>query len=153
MSALDKIREWIATFPDHQKLNDFQVDYTDAVPNNGGIFPSGLVEVSRTRDILGTTTVENQYNFGLYYVFEKAAGDDEGASINADWVMDFQEWVQEQSIRRLAPTFGDDPGSERIQAQNGVLYAADDEGIATYMVQLSVNFTKIIRSDSKWLII
>lgn len=152
MSDLEKICSWIATFPDHQKLTDFQVDYTDAVPNNGGIFPSGLVEVSRTRDIFGTTTVENQYNFGLYYVFEKAAGDEEGAAINADWVMDFQKWVQDQSIRGLAPTFGDDPRTERIQAQNGVLYAADEEGTATYMVQLSVNFTKTIRSESKWLI-
>lgn len=152
MSDLEKICAWIATFPEHQKLTDFQVDYTDAVPNNGGIFPSGLVEVSRTRDIFGSTTVENQYNFGLYYVFEKAAGDEEGAAINADWVMDFQKWVQDQSIRGLAPTFGDDPRTERIQAQNGVLYAADEEGTATYMVQLSVNFTKTIRSESKWLI-
>lgn len=151
MSALEKIREWIATFPDHQKLTDFQVDYTDAVPNNGGIFPSGLVEISRAKDIFGTTTVANQYNFGLYYVFEKPTGDDEHAAINADWVMDFQEWVQDQSIRGQAPTFGDDPQSERIQAQNGVLYAADEEGTATYMVQLSVTFTKTIRSESQWL--
>jgi hypothetical protein len=37
-----------------------------------------------------------------------------------------------------------------IQDENGVLYAADEEGTATYMVQLSVNFTKFIRSDSIW---
>ena len=143
MSDIEKIRKWISTFPDHQKLNGFQVDYTDRIPNNGGIFPSGLVEISRTTDILGTVTVENQYNFGLYYVFLKAPGDDAGAVHNADWVMDFQKWVQEQSIRKLAPTFGDEPGTERIQAQNGVLYDADEEGTATYMVQLSINFTKI----------
>lgn len=143
MSDLERIRNWIATFPDHRKLNGFQVDYTDAVPNNGGIFPSGLVEISRVEDILGNVTVNNQYNFGLYYVFTKDPGDDAGAAVNADWVMDFQKWVQEQSISRLAPTFGDEPHSERIQAQNGVLYDAEDEGTATYMVQLSVNFTKI----------
>lgn len=143
MSDIERVRAWIETFPDHRKLDGFQVDYTDAVPNNGGIFPSGLVEISRTEDILGNVTVRNQYNFGLYYVFPKAAGDNEGATINADWVMDFQKWVQEQSIRRLAPTFGDEPETERIQAQNGVLYDAEEEGTATYMVQLSVNFTKI----------
>lgn len=143
MSDLERIRNWIATFPDHKKLDGFQVDYTDAVPNNGGIFPSGLVEISRAENILGDVAVKNQYNFGLYYVFTKAPGDDAGAAVNADWVMAFQKWVQEQSILRLAPTFGDEPETERIQAQNGVLYAAEEEGTATYMVQLSVNFTKI----------
>lgn len=142
MSDIDKVREWIATYPDHQKLDGFRVDYTDAVPNNGGIFPSGLVEISSTMDIMGNTTVENQYNFGLYYVFFKAPGDDKGAAINADWVMDFQKWVQEQSVLGLAPTFGDEPMYERIQAQNGELYSVDDEGTAIYMVQLSINFTK-----------
>ena len=150
MSAIDKIRDWLATFPDYHKLSDFNVDYTDKIPNNGGIFPSGLVEISRSADIMGNVTVENQYNFGLYYVFAKAPGDDVGAAINADWVMDFQSWVQEQSIRRLAPTFGDDPDTERIQAQNGVLYAADEEGTATYMVQLSVTFTKFYKEESIW---
>ena len=142
MSDIEKVREWIETFPDHQKLDGFRVDYTDAVPNNGGIFPSGLVEVSRTTDIVGNVTVENQYNFGLYYVFPKDPGDDVGAAVNADWVMDFQKWVQDQSIRHLAPTFGDDPLYERIQAQNGELFSTDEEGTAIYMVQLSINFTK-----------
>ena len=43
MSAIDKIRDWLTTFPDYHKLSDFNVDYTDKIPNNGGIFPSGLV--------------------------------------------------------------------------------------------------------------
>ena len=150
MSAIDKIRDWLAAFPDYHKLSGFNVDYTNKIPNNGGIFPSGLVEISRSADIMGNVTVENQYNFGLYYVFTKAPGDDAGAAVNADWVMDFQNWVQEQSIRRLAPTFGDDPDTERIQAQNGVLYAADEEGTATYMVQLSVNYTRFYKEESIW---
>lgn len=142
MTDLERLKNWIATYPGYDILGSFQVDYTDRIPSNGGIFPSGLVEISRTEDILGNTTVQNQYNFGLYYVFLKDPGDDAGAQINADWIMDFQMWVQEQSVRRLAPTFGDEPRTEKIQAQNGVLYAADEEGTATYMVQLSVNFTK-----------
>ena len=142
MSELDKIRSWISTYPGFDILNQFDVDFTDKIPSSGGIFPSGLIEISRTRDILGNVEVRNQYNFGLYYVFAKAPGDDAGALINADWIMDFQRWVQDQSILGKAPTFGDDPGSERIQAQNGVLYAADEEGTATYMVQLSVKFKK-----------
>lgn len=142
MTALEKIRDWIGAYPGHDILRDFQVDWTDQVPANGGIFPSGLVEVDRRQDIFGNITITNQYNFGLYYVFTKAAGDDVGATDNADWIMDFQLWVQEQSATRKAPVFGDIPHREKIIAQNGVLYSAEDEGLATYMVQLSVQFIK-----------
>lgn len=142
MTALEKIREFVESYPNHTLIQDFHVDYTDKVPFNGGVFPSGLLEISRKRDILGNTTVTNQYNFGLYYVFEKAPEDDVGAAQNADWVMDFQEWVQAQSCMRTAPVFGDEPWNESITAQNGVLYDADEEGTAMYMVQLTVQFTK-----------
>jgi len=46
------------------------------------------------------------------------------------------------SVMGNAPTFGDDPRAEKITAQNGVLYGADEEGTAMYMVQLSVQFKK-----------
>ena len=39
-------------------------------------------------------------------------------------------------------TFGDDPDAETIKAQNGAVYAADEEGTAIYMVQLSINYIK-----------
>ena len=73
----------------------------------------------------------------------KSPEDDVGATDNAAWLMEFQRWVQEQSIRRLVPTFGDDPKRETIKAQNGANEYADKEGTGIYMVQLSVNFTKI----------
>lgn len=150
MNALEKIREFVGSYPGADILSEFSVDYTDQIPANGGIFPSGLVEISRRSDILGNVTVANQYNFGLYYRFEKAPGDDIQATINADWVMDFQGWVQAQSVMGLAPVFGDVPQQEKIIAQNGVLYAAEDEGVATYMVQLSVQFIKQFQTTNPW---
>lgn len=151
MTALEKIREWLATYPGFDILDKFHVDYTDQIPANGGIFPSGLVEVDRRQYIYGGGYTINQYNFGIYYNFEKAPKDDAGATINADWIMDFQEWVQWQSALGLAPVFGDVPDTERIMAQNGVLYDATDEGLATYMVQLSVRFTKTFEVKNEWL--
>lgn len=151
MTALEKVKSWIATYPEFDILGSFQVDYADHVPANGGIFPSGLVEVQRRQDIFGKVTVTNQYNFGLYYVFAKDPKDDVGATINADWVMDFQEWVQKQSATGQAPVFGDEPMDERIMAQNGVLYDADEDGTATYMVQLSVQFIKKFEVKNEWL--
>lgn len=143
MSALETIREWIKTYPGHDILSEFSIDYTNQIPANGGIFPSGLTEVSRRKYITGDTMVENQYNFGIYYVFAKATEDDARALVNADWVMDFQEWVQEQSVNGDCPQFGDKTLS--IKAQNGTLYAAEAEGTATYMVQLSVKFNKFFK--------
>jgi len=151
MTALEKIRTWLATYSGYDILSEFRVDYTDQIPSKGAIFPSGLVEVSRASDIFGNVTVTNQYNFGLYYVFKKPPGDDVEATINADWIMGFQEWAQEQSARGLAPVFGDVPRKERIMGQNGVLYEASDEGLATYVVQLSVQFTKKFEVTNEWL--
>lgn len=142
MTPLEKVQEWLKTYPGAYKMADYHVDYTDQVPNTAGLFPAGLVEVDRKTDICGITTVVNQYNFAIFCVFPKSPGDDTGATINADWVMDFQEWIQAQSIQREAPTFGDDPNSETIKAQNGALIETNQEGIAIYMVQLSVKFIK-----------
>lgn len=151
MTPLEKLKTWLGTYPGYDILSAFKVDYTDQVPNNGGVYPSGLVEIERREDIFGNITVTNQYNFGLYYVFEKSPGDDTGAAINADWIMDFQEWVQAQSVTGQAPTFGDVPRGEKIMAQNGVMYEADGEGTATYMVHLSVQFIKKFEVNNPWL--
>ena len=71
MTALEKIRDWIKTFPGYDILADFQVDYTDQMTaNSGGIFPSGLVEVGRTADIMGTVTVTNHSNRAVKVTFE-----------------------------------------------------------------------------------
>ena len=156
MTALEKIRMFVQSYPGADILGNFKIDFTDQIPGldmgEGSIFPSGLVEISRRADILGNVTVTNQYNFGLYYVFLKAPGDDIGATINADWLMDFQEWVQERSAKGLTPAFGDIPREERVTAQNGVLYDANAEGTAIYMVQLSVQFTKEFKTTGLWFI-
>lgn len=143
MSDLERIRNWLHKYPEINKIGALKVDYYAAQPNNGSIDPSGLVEISRTNDILGNVTVENQYNFGLYFVLAKAPDDDKGAKDNADWLLDFQRWIQEQSILQNVPVFGDVPEYETITAQNGKVEAADEEGTGIYSVQLSITFTKI----------
>lgn len=143
MSDLEKLREWVKTFPGYEAIADYRIDLMDQIPYQSSIAPSGLVQISRKEDILGNVIVENQYNFGLYYAFPKDPKDDTYATANAEWLMAFQNWVQEQSVRLLAPTFGNVPTEERMSAQNGSIYYADEEGTAVYVVQLSVNFKKI----------
>lgn len=151
MTALEKIQDWIKTFPQYDALTTFSVDYTSAEPTNGGLMPAGLVEVSRTTDIVGNVTVSNQYNFTLYFVFLKSPGDETTAEENAQWLMDFQDWVQAQSVAGKAPMFGDDARQETTKAQNGMLLEADAEGTAVYSVNLSANFVKKYEVENKWL--
>lgn len=142
MTALEKMREFVASFPDWDVLGELAIDYADRIPNTAGLFPSGLVPVRRRTDLLGNVETDDQYNFALYTVLGKSPGEDAGATLNAEWVMAFQQWVQEQSALGLAPTFGDYPRRERLVAQNGAIYSADPEGTAVYVIQITASFTK-----------
>lgn len=142
MNDLERIRQWLKSYPVPAPLIDIQVDYYSAQPENGSIAPAGLVEISRKEDILGNVTVENQYNFALHFVLLKPPEENVIASDNAAWLMDFQRWVQEECIRKRTPTFGDDPRAETIKAQNGELTWADEDGTGIYTVMLSINFVK-----------
>lgn len=139
------MRDFVASFPDFDILGTLNIDYTDRIPNSAGLFPSGQVEISRKKDIMGNATVENQLNFALYTVLEKSPNEDVGATANAEWLADFQSWVQEQSVTGNAPAFGDRPRNETIRAENGAIFAADSEGTAMYVVQISVRFIKEYR--------
>lgn len=150
MSVLKTVREWIQTFPGYGELNSVSVDWTEQVPGNGGIMPGGLIEIARSKSVTGMVTVQNQYNFTLYFVFPKAPYDDAGAEENAQWLLDFQEWVQAQSCTRKAPQFGDEPSKESIKAQNGALFGTDAEGTALYTVQLSIQFIKKYEEENIW---
>lgn len=142
-TALEKVRAWLKNYPGYSQLKDLTVDATDPRPSNGSVAPGGTVEIARKKDILGNVTITNQLNFTLYFVFSKDPDDDVQAEKNAQWLMDFQDWVQAQSITGQAPVFGDAPKRESVKAQNGTLFGADAEGCAVYAVQLSAQYIKI----------
>lgn len=143
MTDLEKIRSWLNTYPEIGKAQALNVDYYSQDPGGSNLAPSGLVEVSRKEDILGNVTVENQYNFAISFGFDKPLEDDATSTQNAEWLLAFQRWVQEQGIRRQVPVFGDDPRRETVKAQNGELSYADIDGNGIYTVMLSINFIKI----------
>ena len=148
MTALEKIRNWLRSYPRISQIQDLKVDYYSQTPDDSSIAPSGLVEVSRKEDVLGNVTVQNQYNFILYFVLAKPINDDSISTENAAWLLEFQAWVQEQSIRGEVPFFGDDPKNETIKAQNGTNDGVSQDGTTgLYTVLLSVNFTKIYKEE------
>ena len=130
---LDSMRQWLETFPRWE--GTLQLDYVDAAPGSTGLYPRGLTQLSRREDVLGNVAVRYRCSFLL----RRVAGQSEE---NARWLLDFQNWVMEQDRLGLAPSFGDVPGTQRLQASEGKLESCKQVGSALYTVQLSVEFTK-----------
>lgn len=139
MSDLEKMRQWLRAFPGSDKLKTLEIDYTSPDPGSAGLCPGGLRELGRTRDILGNLTVENRYAFSLFCVFAKSPGEDSAAAANAEWLLALQNWLQSQCAQGLAPQFGD---NQKVRLLEGALYEATQEGLATYRVKLTVDFTR-----------
>lgn len=143
MTDLERLKQWLLSYPDWERGKLMYIDFTDAVPGNAGLFPVGLEEVGRKRDITGRVTVENRYHFALYRV---SAGEADNME-EAQWLLGFQNWVQSQCAAGLAPTFGAVPRSERIQAEMGKRYRVDQVGTGIYMVRLTASFIRIYEVD------
>lgn len=133
MKDLEKMQQWLQSYPGWE--DTLQVDITEPAPGNAGLFTEGLEVLSRKEDILGNVQLTCRYRFTLY----RRVARDNGAS-NARWLLDFQNWVQQQSALGLAPQFGDEPHLEQIQARKGALKERGQTGI--YTVTLLADFTR-----------
>ena len=131
---LEMMKAWLETFPRWE--GTLQIDYADAVPGNSGLYPKGITELSRREDVLGN--VRSRYSCA--FTLRRAAGQ---GHENAQWLLDFQNWVMEQDRLGLAPKFGDEPSSERLRAFEGRLDSRHQAGSNMYTVQLTAEFTKL----------
>ena len=136
MDVLEKVRQWVQTFPLWEEGNLLFIDFTDGVPGNAGLFPTGMEVLSRREDVLGGVKLRCRYNFCIYRV---GAADDGGA--DARWLLQFQDWVLQQCAAGLAPRFGDEPKMETIRAEQGKLRDRQP-GMQVYAVVLTAEFVK-----------
>ena len=134
MTELEKIRQWLQTYPGW--ADSLQVDMTEQTPGNAGLYCEGLEERTRQEDVLGNLQITCRYRFTLYRQVGRDTGVDDAA-----WLLDFQNWVQQQSALGLAPCFGDVPHLERLQAQKGTLKDRGQTGL--YAVTLLADFTRV----------
>ena len=131
---LEVMEQWLRTYP--RWNGTLQFDYADSVPGNTGLYPRGITEISCREDVLGNRKTRLSCAFTL-----RRAG--AGGKENAQWLLDFQNWVMEQDRLDLAPKFGDEPQNERIRAFEGRLESHKQVGSSVYTVQLTAEFTKI----------
>ena len=137
MEVLEKVRQWVTSFPLWEEGNLLYIDFTDGVPGNAGLHPGGLEVVSAKADVLGAVTMTCRYHFFLYRM-----GSAQGDGRDAAWLLAFQNWVLQQQAQGLAPKFGDDPAAERIFAEKGQLKDASQPGAGVYAVKLTAQFAR-----------
>lgn len=139
MTVLEKIRNWLVTFPQWGEV-ELVIDSTAATPVSCGLFSGGMEEISRREDVLGNSTVQ----YRQYFTLRREAERGEDA---AQWLLEFQDWVREQCWRGLAPQFGDIPRQERMRAEKGKLTNTSEIGTATYEVKLTAEYIKIFKEN------
>lgn len=132
---LEKLQAWLSTYPHWD--GTLQLEYAEGRPANAGLLPKGLEETSRREDVLGNLQIGCRYHFTLFW---QMAGQGDDAE-NAQKLLDFQNWVREQSISGLAPRFGDMPARETLRAEKGGLTPGAQ--IVTYTVTLIADFMKV----------
>ena len=126
ISALEKLQTWLSTYPRRE-----------GNPAKICVLPKEMKEISHRADVLGNTLVGYRYYVNLFWEMD-GQGEVEK---NAACLLDFQNWVREQSVMGLAPRFGDVPAGERVWTEKGGLTAGGR--IATYTVTLVAEFMKI----------
>ena len=138
MTALEIMKNWLRSFPlwDDRKLC---VDYTDGIPEHCGLFCRGLEEVSRKEDVLGGVETVNRAHFVLHHLGNHPLDNAQ----HANWLLQLQTWIQQQSAKAEAPVFGDVPQRERIWAENGRLQDVRQTGTARHTAVITAEFIKL----------
>lgn len=138
MTALEIMKNWLRSFP-LWNGQEVYIDYTDGLPEHCGLYCRGLEEISRREDVLGGVETVNRAHFVLYRLGDY--GQDN--TPHANWLLQLQAWMQQQSAQGLAPVFGDVPQRERIWAQNGRLQNVQQTGTARYTAVITAEFIKL----------
>lgn len=129
MELLERIKNWLMEYPG---LAGAFIDKTPQGVGFCGLYPLGAEQQSRKEDILGSVSETWRQSFAL------RRNDLHSAEVAA-WLLDFQDWVRQQSHAGLAPQ----PGAKsRVRVEKGRLKASGGAGTATYEVQLIFEYEK-----------
>ena len=134
MEILEKMQTWLMSYPGWGD-RELCIDTTQAEPGSCGLFPAGLEQVNRRENVLGNVAEV----WRCHFILRRIALRQEAA---AAWLLDFQDWVRNQSLQGLSPRFGDVPSQERIRAEKGKLLSVSQTGTGTYELKLTAEYMK-----------
>ena len=138
MDMIEKLRKWLATWSEWNRVTRTR---TDGLGNKGcevSIRPCGVSELQRKVTIVGGCAVRVRYSFWLDAQFYKSSGDEQGAEENAAWLLNLQQWINAESAKGKAPRFGTGEEKEVIRAENGAIQTVSREGLAIYRMALTI---------------
>ena len=130
---MESLLAWLSTYPQWNRFGQVRCES----PSHTGLLPKSAEETSRQEDLSGNCRVGCRYTVSLFWQMDGAESDED----NAARLLDFQNWVREQSVCGLAPQFGDEPLLERIRATKGGFTA--NVQTVTYTVTLVADFMKV----------
>lgn len=119
MEILEKLRQFLLGFPGWD--TELSIDFAQDGPGCAGLFPAGVEETARRRDLLGNMQVDYLCRFILRKRMQP--GQD-----SARWLLDFQNWVTAQNTA--------------VQVEKAKAQEVSKLGTGLCTVNLAVCFTK-----------
>jgi len=116
--------------------------FNPATIEGNGLAYTGTPRPQRRFNAVGEVRIEKQANF-IFYI-QRTWIDEINQKEMADFVAQFEEWVEREDIFGRTPKFSTDIDfNEQMWADNGMLIEIDDKVQpfkALYMVQIHVNY-------------
>ena len=133
MEMLEKLRQFLLGFSgwDEEPSGDFGEDG----PGQTGLFPLSQEEIARRKDLVGNVRAEYLARFTLRRRLRPGLD-------GAQWLLDFERWLQEQEAAGLTPRFGDVPVAEKLRLAKGEFQQIPRLGTGLCTVTLAVEFIK-----------
>lgn len=141
MTDIEILLSWLKTYPGWTD-EVLHTDYSEGTPGCMALYPKGVEELSRREDLLGNAQVQYRSRFTLR---RQVAGQGDQEK-HAQWMLDFQQWVQRQDAAGLAPRFGDVSFTESLRAENGALKEISKNGLAAYELTITAEYVKCYAS-------
>lgn len=133
MEMLEKLRQFLLGFSGWDEAPS--ADYGEDGPGQTGLFPGSWEAVTRRKDLAGNTQTEYLARFTLRRRLQP--GQD-----GAQWLLDFEKWLQARETAGAIPQFGDVPAAEKLRIHKGEFKQIPRLGAGLCTVTLIAEFVK-----------
>lgn len=99
-----------------------------------------------TRDVIGNVSMTKQANLVLY--IRRFSKDDFSRLDIANFLPNFEAWVEHENIFGKPPRFGIADYNERIWADNGMFWqVTENADVTDYMIQMHINYQLLYEDE------
>ena len=140
MEFLQKVLDWLATFPLWQENESLHLEEMGYLPGDVTVRQEGMVTRNRWADITGRVSRRARIVLGL----RKVCGMPDER--DAAWLLEFQQWVAKESELHRAPRIGFD---SVWFAEAGKMDGSVGAGTGVAGVRLINEFT-VVMTEEEW---